>query len=443
MLIVKHPQLSSANSLHKLKPIVTSLLFIIGVQTAHAAKNPSDFPTDAVEVSFFKTTGSPFPSGKASGEKLRLSALAETKTLPGEIKFFHNGKYYSQAELNPTTATKLSSSAQQATDLRDLGKFQVLVDTPLLAKPSIDAAKLTKIYSGTLLKLVSSNQDRFQKGFVKVRFDGMDGFVNISHTISKFDFAVWVYPKSTFKNSSAKTSVDNGWLQVKSRLFDEIETTSGEFIHLSQIEGVWTDPTKGIIASTSEIFPLWTQIRVIPAAPVLWKSSRLPGHQVVWWRESDLLNPAKNDDDDELTIDELLKKEIFSVSFHPKNPRKALVSAGGVYHTIDGQTWKKLKQFDHFSGPVHYFNDLMMFVGPYRSTNAGKTFENFIRIDELSQSITSVLGYAPQRLELRSIKTTSTLKIVMDVDIGSRKIKVQSPIYAQNWTVLRSGPNHN
>lgn len=415
---------------------------MIDFRAALAAKNPSDFPTDALEVSFYKTTTSPFPSGKASGEKLRLLALPEIKILPGDIKFFHNGKYYSQSELNPTTAAKLASSTGQTADLRDLGQFQVLVDTPLLAKPSIDAARLTPIYSGTMLKLVSSNKDRFQKGFVKVRFEGIEGFVNISHTISKFDFAVWIFPKPTFKSIHAKTSADNGWLQVKNRLFDVIETTGGEFVHLSQIEGLWTDATQGIISSTSDLFPLWTKVRIIPAAPVLWKSSRLPGHQIVWWRESDL-RASTNPSDDELTIDELLKKEIFSVSFHPKNPRKALVSAGGVYHTTDGQTWKKLKQFDHFSGPVHYFNDLMMFVGPYRSINGGQTFENFIRIEELAQSISSVLGYSPQRLELRSIKTTSSLKIVMDVDIGNRKIKVQSPIYAQNWSVLRSGLNHN
>ena len=447
MLIVKRRTLADANSLHKLGPLVTALLFILSGTKVVAAKSPSDFPRDGIEVSFFKTTSSPFASGKTSGEKLQQTVLAESKTLPGDVKYYHHGRYYLQTELNPTTAAKLASSTTAVTDLRDFGQFLVIVDTPLLAKPSVDAAKLTKIYSGTLLKLVPSTIERFQKGFVKVRFSGIDGFVNISHTISKFDFAVWIFPKATYKNENLKTSSNNGWMQVKTRLFDEIETTDGQFIHLSEIEGLWTDAAKGIISSISEPFPLWTHIRVFPAAPVVWKSSRLPGHHVVWWRESDLkasINSknSPSSKDDEITIDEILKKEIFSVSFHPKNPRKALVSAGGVYHTTDGQTWKKLKQFDHFSGPVHYFKDLMMFVGPYRTVNGGQTFENFIRIDELTHSITSVLGYSPQRLELRSIKTTSTLKIIMEIDIGSRKIKVQSPIYAQNWSVLRAGSTH-
>lgn len=445
MLIVKPINRLNALSLYKRSCQLAVYLFILQGQLVMAAKSPSDFPLDSIEVSFYKTTSSPFASGKASGEKLLLNLLKETKKLPGETKYYHNGKYYSPTELNPTTALKLASTPSDVNNLRDPGKFLVLVDTPLFAKPSTTAAKLTKLYSGTLVKLVREPAARFQKGFVKVRWDGMEGFVNISHTVSKFDFAVWIYPNSSYKNATAISSANNGWLQVKSRLFDELEIVDGRFIHLSQIEGLWTDPTKGIISSTSDPFPLWTQIRVIPAAPVLWKSSRLPGHQVVWWKESELL-AQKNVEltglvselRSELTIDELLKKEIFSVSFHPKNPRKALVSAGGVYQTTDGQTWKKLKQFDNFSGPVHYFNDLMLFVGPYRSVDGGKTFENFIRIDELTQSITSVIGYIPQRLELRSIKTTSTLKIIMDIDIGTRKIKVQSPIYAQAWSVLKA-----
>ena len=440
MLIVKLHKLLNADSVYKrhLKIYrgLALFLFILPVQTVKAAKSPSDFPTDSIEASFYKTASSPFASGMASIEKLLQNLLRETKTLPGETKYFAGGKYYSQTELNPTTASKLASTPSDINNLRDPGKFMVLVDTPLLTKPSTTAAKLTKIYSGTLLKLVSETTARFQKGFVKVRFDGMEGFVYISHTVSKFDFAVWIFSTSSYKDPASISTSNNGWLQVKSRLFDEIETVDGGFIHLSQIEGVWADDTKGIISSTSDPFPLWTQIRVFPAAPVLWKSSRLPGHQTVWWKDSERL-AQKNLGSDELSIDEVLKKEIFSVSFHPKNPRKALVSAGGVYHTTDGQTWKKLKQFDNFSGPVHYFNDLMLFVGPYRSVDGGKTFENFIRIDELSESIASYIGYAPQRMELRSIRTTSTLKIIMDVDIGTRKIKVQSPMYVQAWSVLK------
>lgn len=437
MLIVKSRKLLNAVSLNNLCWSVLFVLFIRHDQSQGAAKSPSYFPTDSIEISFYKTTSSPFASGLASSEKLLQRLLPETKIVPGETKYYHNGKYYSQTELNPATAKKLATTPSDINNLRDPGKFLILVDTPLLAKPSTTAARLSKIYSGTLVKLVSEKIARFQKGFVKVRFEGLEGFINISHTVSKFDFAVWIFPSESTLDLTARSSANNGWLQVKSRLFDEIETVEGRFIHLSQIEGLWTDDTKGLISSTSDPFPLWTQIRVFPEAPVLWKSSRLAGHQTVWWKESELL-AQKNLEPTEITIDEILKKEIFSVSFHPKNPRKALVSAGGVYQTTDGQTWKKLKQFDNFSGPVHYFNDLMLFVGPYRSVDGGKTFENFIRIDELTESIASFIGYTPQRLELRSIKTTSTLKIIMDVDIGTRKIRVQSPIYAQAWSILRS-----
>jgi hypothetical protein len=408
-------------------------LILVYSCSAWSLKSPIVFQQSvANEISFYKTPLSPFASGRASIDRLNQYLQSESKTVPSEIKYSIGLKTYPQSHLNPTTAASLSSvvsGKKNDDELRDVGKFLVIVDTPLYSKPTTKSAQLAIISAGAKLNLSPHMAERFKSGFIKIRHQGMDGYVNISHTMSKFDFAVWIYPK--------KSSSPTGWLQVKNRLFDEIETTDGHFIHMSQIEGLWTDENKALISSISDPFPLWTQVRILRSAPTLWKSSRLPGHQIVWWKWADA-RVQKNSEVEQITIDELIKKDIFSVSFHPKNPRKALVSAGGVYHTVDGINWVKLKQFDQFSGPVHYFNDLMMFVGPYRSVDGGKNFENFIRFSELTHSIAKAVGYTPTRLELRSIKTTSALKIILDIDIGAKKIKVQSPIYAQDWSVIKT-----
>ena len=83
--------------------------------------------------------------------------------------------------------------------------------------------------------------------------------------------------------------------------------------------------------------------------------------------------------------------------------------SSGVFMTEDGQTWKPLNQFKGFVGPVYYFNDHYIFVGNYRSQNGGKTFDQYIQIDKISQAIRN-LGFEVKKVKIKSYQSSKTLQ---------------------------------
>ena len=100
-------------------------------------------------------------------------------------------------------------------------------------------------------------------------------------------------------------------------------------------------------------------------------------------------------------------------------------------------TRRRIKQFENFNGPVHYFNDLLIFVGQHRSVNGGKSFENYIQIDKLAQAIESQYGFLPKRLQVRHIETKAPFRLKIEIETGSRKIIMESPLFTQDWKAVK------
>jgi hypothetical protein len=211
-------------------------------------------------------------------------------------------------------------------------------------------------------------------------------------------------------------------------------TNDRKKIHLSKIMGLLTPETRGVIASANQKIPLWSQVEIVNSQKPNWLRSQLKGHGPVWW------NPSKTDLDEKelvLTIDELIRRKISSVSFHPKNPSRGILSANGVFITEDGLHWRSLKQFEDFNGPVHYFNDLLIFVGNYRSVDGGKKFENYIQIDKLASAIEDQYGFLPKRLQVTHIETKPPFRLNIEIETGQRKIKMESPLFTQDWKAIK------
>lgn len=302
---------------------------------------------------------------------------------------------------------------QLASDPYDMGLAITLTDAYLKKSVTENAKILTTIPQGQLLYPLG-----FEKGFVKVQYKDYVGYVRLSETITKFDLATVIYAQEK-------------WQFVKRRDFDYMVTVENKKIHLSQIRGLVTPDLRGLIASPTQKIPMWSQVEVVNDQKPSWIESNIKGHGLVWWKPSVAA-------DEIYTIDELLKKEISSVSFHPKNPLRGLLSAHGVFMTEDGYHWKKLSQFADFNGPVYYFNDLLIFVGHFRSLNGGKSFDNYIQIDKLASAIEYSLGYFPKRLQVKRIETLPPFRLKIEVDTGVKKIKMESPLFAQDWKVVRS-----
>lgn len=399
------------------------------------------------QVPYFKSTSSLFPSGSTSLEYLeknRVEQIASTETTYRYAK-----KVYLKSEIKPVFPVHMSQSVlnskskkrwsvletkvdsilafdtktKQTTQFRldevspdpyDRGAVLTLKDVFLKRVPDDKSAVLTTVPQGQRFSVI-----KYLNGYAEVSFKTYIGYIPVNELITKFDFAKFAFAK-------------NQWHLILRRDFDSLLTAQNKKLNFNDITGIVTPEGIGLIASKNQKIPLWSRVETVKTKKLIWYQSKIKGHGAVWWK-------AETEADDLVyTIDDLLKKEIASVSFHPTNPLKAILSAHGAFITEDGYHWRPLKQFKNFHGPVHYFNDLMIFVGNYRSTDFGKTFENYIQIDKLASAIENQLGFLPRRLQVKRITTLPNYQIKIELETGNRKINLQSPLFAQNWVVTKN-----
>ncbi len=399
------------------------------------------------QVPFFKTINSSFPSGSTSIENLLKNQIVQT--YKPEIYYKYKNQILAKTDIKPIFPTHVSQHVidpktktrwsvletkvdrvltyNQKTkaviefpieDIRadpyDTGFALTLKDAYLRQKPSDKSATITTIPSGYKFSVLN-----YRAGFAQVSYKNYVGYLAVSEIITKFDFATYIFAAGK-------------WNLVRNRNFDFIITTDNKKFHFSEITGLITPDLVGLIASKNQKLPMWSRIETGFKNKTSWIQSRIKNHGLIWWKRLDRTSEKI------FTIDELLKKDIASISFHPKDPLRAILSAHGIFMTEDGYHWRELKTFKNFHGPVHYFNDLMIFIGNYRSTDQGKTFENYIQLDKLTAAIEAQLGFLPKRLQVKKIDTLPPYQIKLEIETGSKRIHMQSPLFAQSWVSVRS-----
>lgn len=393
-------------------------------QAAKSNLNYRFYSDDSTQVAYYKSKNSQFLSGKATLTQLKqnLISSSQQKVVPEDSYYQHGEQKISKKLLSPTFANSLSIKPGYA----DLGKFMVLKPSALKKDSSIQSPTLSFVPAGELVYPLGH-----KNGFIKVIYKKQKGYIDISSTLSKLDYAYAVYcehPQLKIKQ----------WYHVKNRIFDQIQLKDGHQVPLSKIEGIYTDDRIGIVTQPKDSLPLWTKVILKKEFIKLetWNQSYLKGEGLVWWKtETSTSSPSLQT----TTIDDLLKKEVYSVSFHSKDPKKAIASTvDGVYISSNGMDWKLIPQFQGFKGPVLYYNDNLIFIGSHKSTDGGKTFDQFINVAAISDLIHKKAGFNPTFLKIKKIQTASSSKINIDLDTGLKTVKLQSPIYSQNWDIVKN-----
>lgn len=399
------------------------------------------------DIAFFKTKDSQFPSGYATLERLKEKVF---KTDDGEEYTLQLGQnYFSAKDLKFVTAFHLSQVwiekysrrkvspdltktmdeiyLNYETDPLDRGFVQVSEKTQLLEQANLKSKKLSTIPEGVRLIPIT-----FENGFVKVMFEKKFGFIDINACLSKFDFARFAIDFN---------SKNNSWSQVLRRDFDHL-ITANKTIHFAQTRALAVDELKAIILENTEWIDIKQKKDTLKKYSTLqfkkiktehWAQSELKGHGLIWWK----VPKFKAMDQKTLSINDLLKKDIISVSFDPENSKKGLLSSDGVYISQDGENWREIPQFKGFSGPVYYVNENVFFVGNFKTLDGGKTFENYIQIEKLSDVIQSYTGYSPKKIKITKIKLQKPMSVVVDINTGYTDVKLKSPLFAQDWKVVK------
>jgi hypothetical protein len=387
--------------------MISSIL--LSAHTAFAAIQPDYYLKKPEQVPYFKSTKSLFPSGSASLDQLKKTVVKTQSSTENAYQW--NKIFFSENELKPLFATHLSNYVisnnsndrlkvleastkslnvlneitgfTTKVDIRDVhadaydfGTSIALKDIYLKTKADDKSETQTTIPQGTRLKV-----EKFAGKYALVNYQMYRGYIQLSEIMNKVDLASFVF-------------ASNQWHKVSHREFDQIITDKKVKIQLDQIKGMITPNNVGLIASSNQKIPLWSQVTLLKTTLTQWQQSKTKDQGLVWWR------PNKEYEQIYYSIDELLKKNVSSVSFHPYNSMKGLVSADGVYITQNGNQWRKLSQFDSYNGPVYYFNDNLIFVGHFRSLDGGKSFENYIQIDKLASAIEYQFGFSPKQLQV-------------------------------------------
>lgn len=289
----------------------------------------------------------------------------------------------------------------------DLGLAQNLNPVYLRQKPVWKSETTVDLRAPTRLRILQI-KDSWAEVALYTDLD-KKGWIEIGALITKYDFASFALPRR------------GKWTPIKYRQGTSLITGTNQKIDIQDVTALMTRPDLGMMLKEIEGFGLKQRsyVKVKSWESVSWAVSRLPGHGEVYWKASAVDQQLQNTSIGQVvTYDEILKKPIFSVSFHPKNPRIGLISAEGVFFTEDGITWRKLPQFNNDNLPVAISNEHEFFVGGQRSSDQGKTFKPYLKWEQIATMMESKSKKSPRILRLTKIEPQGNKKVLVEIDNG-------------------------
>ena len=283
----------------------------------------------------------------------------------------------------------------------------------------------------------------FQKGWVKVRSlaePALEGFIDGNNLITRFDFASMVSTKKpSILNGVAMGSANNhklvqlqkipaeNWVSVKYRDEDHLITDSDEKIPINEVKSLITRPDLAIVIKPlSEPSLLLKQhLKIIDMENALWVQSEIKGHGDVFWKwPKPIEKPLSLN---EFTTAQILKREIFSMSIHPKNSKLGIVSANGIFLTTNGKTWRRLDSFNYDNHPVLITEKNQIYVGDKLSHDFANSFHPYFRWEDISKIVFEQNKKAHE-LRLSNVELVKGSILKLHLDTGSRQLTIASKL---------------
>jgi len=304
----------------------------------------------------------------------------------------------------------------------DKGVYITLIDSFLQKSAQSSGEIITTIPRNVRLMPLE-----IEKNFLKVQYNTHIGYVDLSNLACRGDFAMWAYHKR------------QGWLGISHRENGFLMTVNNQKIPLNDFIAFSPYSNRGVISQKlSEDGPsIRSRVQILDQKAHRWALSVLEGHGEVWWRTEDTEQLTKSESTQQISTEQLLKKEISAFSFASTKSMKGLASANGIYRTEDGKTWTQIPLFEDKNYPVTIHPDGIWYVGSYRSFDEGKTFEPYIKWDKLAEQIQAGIHKAPRHLRIAQIEALPHSRIRILVDTGVQKIKMQAHILSHEWTLVK------
>lgn len=276
--------------------------------------------------------------------------------------------------------------------------------------PDWKAEYLQEIFPRTRLKV-----HQFKDNWVEVSLlsaPGQQGWVDIGALVLKHDFANFALPKK------------GKWTPVRYRQGTDLITGSNDKLSIHDLDALMTRPDLGLAAEAIGKLKLRSYVNISSWEYVNWAVSKLPAHGEVFWKASTNESLATNADE-VLTYEDILKRPIFSVAFCPRDPKFGIISAAGIFVTEDGLQWRRLKQFREENFPVAISEKNELFVGQHRSTDAGQTFNPFLKWEQITAMLENGQRYSSRIVRLVEIQPLPKNRVQIEIDNGIKVARFQ------------------
>lgn len=223
-------------------------------------------------------------------------------------------------------------------------------------------------------------------------------------------------------DTAQKIQVQGGqWHRLKGRENQYFETTTGQRFLYSDIK-MWEPDSQlafikphALIAKDSdghdESPPPFGRVRIIKKETRQWKQSLLKNHGFVWWRvpEAAVGSPAPII----ISQEEILNLPTFDKA---ESETLSVVSSDGVFVSTDKATWRLLPDFNDQNLPVAIGPKDSLIVGDKISFNQGKSFQPFIRWEEVALMAQNILGQTPQQMRIARVKASKDRSIEVHIE---------------------------
>ena len=300
-------------------------------------------------------------------------------------------------------------------DDRDPGQWVNMLPLSLKYDPKSTSKQKLLVPSLTRLTLL-----RIQDGFGLFKTGSYQGYASMADLVGRADFAEYGWDQ---KNKR--------WERILYRDGINLVVIPNKKVSFENFSAFKGTKNRALISGDHPTLAKGTRIDLVRPQAMRWTQSEIKGHGLVWWRR-DLLSETIGVES--ITTAELLKKNLNGISYDSKS-KKGLASAGGIYRTTDGKTWKKISFFGNDDWPVCIHPAGVWFVGTFRSTDEGKTFEPSLKYSDLAKLLqnSNNRNRAFIHLKVLDLEPLSKSYVTMKIDTGVTIAKLKSHVLSNQW----------
>ncbi len=300
----------------------------------------------------------------------------------------------------------------------DPGHWVNIAPLSLKSEPKANAKQLLLIPALSRFTLL-----KIQSGFGLIQAGSYQGYASMTELIGRVDFAEFGW------DNSKKV-----WERIRYRDGLSVIVSADKRINLNHFRAFRGSKNRALISGEHSALAKGTRIDLVKPQAIRWTQSEVKGHGLIWWRR-DLLSDTIGIET--ITTAELLKKKLSGISYDSKT-KKGLASAGGIYKTTDGKNWKRVRFFGNDDWPVCIHPAGVWFVGTFRSTDEGKTFEPSLKYTDLARLLQNSgnRNRAFIHLKVLDLEPLPKSHVMMKIDTGVIVAKLKSHVLSNQWILI-------